>query len=79
MSVKFLNIMICTVVNLAIKTKTRLKLSRRPNKLAGSAFRFVDWNMLGSGLDREGLDDTMKFRPFTRQMIHGIMTSCPCS
>ena len=76
MSVKFLDIMICTAVNLAIKTKTRLKLSRRPNKLA---FRFVDWNMLGSGLDREGLDDTMKFRPFTRQMMHGIMTSCPCS
>lgn len=74
MSVKYLNIMSCTTANLTIKTKTRLKLSRRPNKLAGSAVRFVDWNLLDSGLDREGLDDTMRFRPFwtatVRQLSH---------
>lgn len=73
-SVKYLNIMICTMANLTIKTKTRLKLSRRPNKLAGSAISFVDWNMLDSGLDREGLDDTTRFRPFwtatVRQLSH---------
>lgn len=73
MSVKYLNIMICTMANVAIKTKMRLKLSRRPNKLAGRAV-FLDWNMSDSGLDREGQNDTTRFRPFwtatVRQLSH---------
>lgn len=62
------------MANLAIKTKARLKLSRRPNQVAGSAVRFVVWNILDSGWDREGLDDTTGFRPFwtatVRQLSH---------